>query len=220
MCFRLHVKYPLLLPDCNETWIILTDFRKILKCKISWKSALREPSFSMRTDGRTVLKKLWVAFPKFANAPKKCVLWYDKQGELEAKSFSFTTKSQLFIAVPSACLRLQSTKLYQVKICGILIQSWVNSVYRMFVIWKSHHRLILQIHSITYVFLCLSVESQEHLTFEENPVTLTRAPQFGRKKTKKISLECLPLKPLLRRLSTLICLHYLQVLNVVIPLRL
>ena len=93
-------------------------------------------------------------------------------------------------------------------VCKILVQSWINSVYRIFVILKSNHGLILQIHPITYVFLCLSVESQEHLTFEENPVTLTRTPQFGRKKTKKISLEYLPLKPLLRQLSTRICLHY------------
>ena len=92
-------------------------------------------------------------------------------------------------------------------VCKILVQSWINSVYTMFVILKSNHRLILQIHPITCVFLCLSIESQEHLTFEENPVTITRAPQFDRKKTKKISLEYLPLKPL-RRLSTLICLHY------------
>ena len=49
----LHVKYPLFLSDFNETCILGTDFRKILKHQISWKSLKWEPSFSMRTDSRT-----------------------------------------------------------------------------------------------------------------------------------------------------------------------
>ena len=35
----LNVKYPLFLPDFKETWIISTDFHKILNYKISWKSS-------------------------------------------------------------------------------------------------------------------------------------------------------------------------------------
>jgi hypothetical protein len=50
MCIGLHVKYPLLLSDFNETWIFWTDVRKILKYQILWKSVQWERSCSMRIE--------------------------------------------------------------------------------------------------------------------------------------------------------------------------
>jgi hypothetical protein len=67
----LHVKYPLFLSDFNETWIFSTDFLKILKYHISWKSVQRESSCTMWTDGQSDITKLLVAFHNFANAPNK-----------------------------------------------------------------------------------------------------------------------------------------------------
>ena len=48
----LHTRYPLFLQDLNEPWNFQSDFRKILKYKISWQSVQWKPSCSMRTDSR------------------------------------------------------------------------------------------------------------------------------------------------------------------------
>jgi hypothetical protein len=70
MYVGLHVKYWLFLPDFNETLILPTDFRKILKYQISQKSVQWEQSFSLLTDGRADMTKLIVAFRNFANTPE------------------------------------------------------------------------------------------------------------------------------------------------------
>jgi len=62
MYIDVRVKYRLLLSDFNETWIFPTDFPKIFKYQISWKSVQWEPSCSMRTEGRTdrqIWQSLW-----------------------------------------------------------------------------------------------------------------------------------------------------------------
>jgi hypothetical protein len=70
MYIGLHVKYPLFLSDINENLIFSTDFLKIHKYQISWKSVWWELSCSMRTEGRTDRTNLIVAFRNFAYAPK------------------------------------------------------------------------------------------------------------------------------------------------------
>jgi hypothetical protein len=50
MYVRLHVKYPLLFSGFIQNWIFWTDFRKIHKYQISWKSVQWVPSCSMQTD--------------------------------------------------------------------------------------------------------------------------------------------------------------------------
>ena len=62
-----HVKFPLFLPDFNETWISSTDFRKILKISIFMK--MDQAGADMFTaDRRTDMTKLIVAFNHFAKA--------------------------------------------------------------------------------------------------------------------------------------------------------
>jgi hypothetical protein len=80
MYIGLHVKYYLFYSDFNETWIFWADFRKILKYQISWKSVQWKQSCSMmingRTDGRTDMTKLIVAFRNFANASKNTGIYF------------------------------------------------------------------------------------------------------------------------------------------------
>jgi hypothetical protein len=66
---RPYVKYPLFLSGINETCTFSTDFRKILRYQISWKSVQWEPSCSMQTDGLIDMTKSIVAVRSFANAP-------------------------------------------------------------------------------------------------------------------------------------------------------
>jgi hypothetical protein len=67
---RLHVKYPLILSDFNETWIFSTDFRE-KKAQVSSLIKIR-PVWAefFHADGQTHMTKLIVTFRYFANAPK------------------------------------------------------------------------------------------------------------------------------------------------------
>jgi hypothetical protein len=69
---RLYVKHPLFLSTFNKTLIFSTDFRKILKYKMSWKSVYWEPRRSIwaegQTDRQTDMTNLTIAFQSFAKA--------------------------------------------------------------------------------------------------------------------------------------------------------
>jgi hypothetical protein len=60
-------EYPLSLSDFNQTWIVQTDFRQILKFR-SNENTSRWGRFV--PYGRTDMTKVIVAFRRFANAPK------------------------------------------------------------------------------------------------------------------------------------------------------
>ena len=79
---------PVIMSDFNKTWIILTDFRKILRYKISWKSVQQEPNCSMRTDGRTDMTKQTFAFCYFANPPNNGRTPYCYKGCLASNTIS------------------------------------------------------------------------------------------------------------------------------------
>jgi len=59
----IHVKYPLFLSYLNETWIVSTDFRKMLKYQFC-----RVGAELLHVDGQTDMTKPIVAFRNFANA--------------------------------------------------------------------------------------------------------------------------------------------------------
>jgi len=57
-----EIRYVLFFSKFNETWILSTDFLKILKYQISWISFQWESSCCMWTDGRTDVTKLSSCF--------------------------------------------------------------------------------------------------------------------------------------------------------------
>jgi hypothetical protein len=72
-------KVLVILSDCNETWIFVTDFRKILKYLFNENPSSRSRVVPCgRTDRGTDMTKLIVAFRNFANATKSRLHFYSK----------------------------------------------------------------------------------------------------------------------------------------------
>ena len=70
MCVGLQVNYPLFFSDYKETLIFSTEFTKIIKFQISFKTRPVGTKL-FHADGETDMTNLTVAFCNFANAPKK-----------------------------------------------------------------------------------------------------------------------------------------------------
>ena len=72
MYLGLHVKYPLFLSVFKGSWILSTDFRKILKYHISWKSIQWLPSCCTRKGRLNAdMARLRVATCNSPNAPNR-----------------------------------------------------------------------------------------------------------------------------------------------------
>jgi hypothetical protein len=104
MLKRLNVKYSLFCRILIKFEFFSTDFRKSLKYQVSSKSVHWEPSFSMRTDRRTNMTKLIVAFRNLANAPKNVLLYHAVSTDKSSPTFrrsvaSFTPGSSTFIFI-------------------------------------------------------------------------------------------------------------------------
>ena len=68
---RVRVKYPLFLSDFDESWSFSTDLKKKTNTKFNQNMFSRSRVFTCgRTERRTDMTKLVVAFRNFANAPK------------------------------------------------------------------------------------------------------------------------------------------------------
>jgi len=77
MYMRLHVDYPLFFSDCYGTSIFPTDFRKsaqtsnFMKFRPVEAELLYAAVSDRRTDGRTDVAKLILAFRDFANGTRR-----------------------------------------------------------------------------------------------------------------------------------------------------
>jgi hypothetical protein len=119
------VKYPFLLSDFNENWILSREFRKVIKYKIPWKSVQWEPSFSMQKGGHDEANS---GFAKFSNAPKHMPwkwnkkqnpqqllipsLYPSKLNKEEGSTLSLTQRLLGSIALSNSTLTATTTQTY------------------------------------------------------------------------------------------------------------
>jgi hypothetical protein len=98
----LQCKIAVILSDLHEAWILWTDLRKILKYQISWQSAQREPSCSMRKGGQTDSHdESNNHFPQFPESVEKLVK--TKILGLELLLFTAVIMHALLSKIPKLC---------------------------------------------------------------------------------------------------------------------
>jgi hypothetical protein len=182
MYIGLHVKYPLFLSDFNEFWIIPTDFRKIFKYQISWKSVQMEPSCSMRTRRRTDrqtnsdrqsdMTKLTFAFRNFVKVPEECHNIYHA---LKSVSIYITHwRVSQYISRTEKCHNIYHALVYALEMHGMCIT-------KLFLIKLTQHSIILvkQTYAIVASILTSLYGTKRSLLASEKKATGSRLEADG-----------------------------------------
>jgi hypothetical protein len=111
-------------------------FRKVLKYQFLLKSVQWEPSFLMRTDGRTDVTKLIVAFRNFDNKKVELALQTIKPGFSTAKKFKVNLAPDYLPVEMGICLSQKHPVCLNFFTCSILrsanAQVLTNSFYCVF----------------------------------------------------------------------------------------
>jgi len=126
MCTSLHAKHPSFLSQFNKSWIFSADFRKILKREVSSKCVQWEASG--RTDGRTDVTEIIVAFHSFADASGTM-----KQVQKLVCGLLRETRANFF-----TCVAFVSLLRFWGLVCPVLV--WIMSNFRV-----SHYEMLLSL---------------------------------------------------------------------------
>jgi hypothetical protein len=113
----LYVQYPLFWSDFNKTLIFSTDFRKLLKHQISWKSV----QAGRRKDGQTDVMKLIVTLRNFANA------WSKDSDPTAQSTLSVLTENQSLNSVGKYRVFLEPYETNEYFGCNTTTRNWTAS---------------------------------------------------------------------------------------------
>ena len=96
---------PFFLWDYNEAWIFLIHFRKIFKHQISWKSVQWQPNCFTRSDRRTDVTNILVAFTN-KRTRQKCYNRLRKTYDTMSLSVSTATVTWHSVSATTATIKL------------------------------------------------------------------------------------------------------------------